>query len=97
MRQISNSVRTEFLPCVSGALLAREERPEEQFRFVGIVRTAPQLQVVGGRRAAGRERLTVMKLQKTAFVATVVSSDEGAPAFVSAPNRPPDARRNVTR
>src|SRR5205814_7454921 len=55
-------------------------------RFVRVMRSAAELQVVDVCGAAGRERYDVMKLEKPRFATTSVGPDEGAAGTVARPD-----------
>jgi hypothetical protein len=66
-------------------------------RFVLIVRSAPQLDVLDGRSPTIRERHDVMELEKAPLRASPGRAHERALAAISAPHRAPDVGRNTPR
>jgi len=59
------------------------------------VRATAQLQVIDRHLTTGRKRLSVMKFEKPALVATSLPADERALPAVTLPDLAPNARRNV--
>jgi hypothetical protein len=70
---------------------------EEETRFVGVVRAAPQLNVCSRRGAAGRVRLRVMKLEEASLNASSAAPDERTAPLVTAPDLAPHRGGDVAR
>ena len=78
-------------------LLTNDAVPEEQPRFVGVVRAAAQLDVLHGRLAASRIRLDVVEFEKCRLRAASVIADRRAPTRIPSPDGSPHCCRDVAR
>jgi hypothetical protein len=61
-------------------------RFEFQPPLVGVVRAAPELQIVDTGGATPRKRDDVVELEKPSFLTAAVSPNEAAPAAVALPD-----------
>lgn len=85
LRSISrrNSVRTEL---VQRWRLSHMVRFEFHPPLVGIVRAAPELQVVEAGRATTRKRDNMVELQEPSFLTAAIGADEAATPALALPD-----------
>ena len=82
-------VRSMRLPC--------EQRSEMLLRFIRVVGSTPQLEIMLHRLTSFRERGDVMDLEKAALGAAPAGADECTLAAIARPDRSPYGRRHVAR
>ena len=76
------------------AFAHRRSRAKRLYRFVLIVCTAAELDLIRSGLAASGVRRHVMELQKTGFTAAALAADERAAALITRPDDAPDCRGN---
>ena len=77
--------------------LPQHSPADEQVRFVGVVRTTTQGDVLLGRRPACGARLDMVELQERRLPASAIAADERATSAIPLPDGASDSRRDVPR
>ena len=75
--------------------LADERFPKEQTRFILIVRSATELDIVGRRFPSRRVRRDVVEFEERSLAAPACASDERAASLIAVPDCTPDSGRYV--